>query len=80
MERFIEQEMKHSIGPLGKLDCLPSKKLCLQLKSNRVLTCFRGGLILVFHLLLDKALHGCTHFTTPVTGHPPCSAHLVNCQ
>ena len=38
--------MKARIGPLGKLDCLLSKKTCFLLNNGGVQTGFRGGLIL----------------------------------
>ena len=44
--------MKARIGPLGKLDCLHSKKKYFQLKNGTFLTSFRGGPILSLPLLL----------------------------
>ena len=38
--------MKAHVGPLGKLDHLPSKKTCFQQKNGRVQTGLRGGPIL----------------------------------
>ena len=51
MTEFISDEA--CIGPLGKLDCLCSKKKSFQLTNKRFLAGFRGGpiLILPFQLL-----------------------------
>ena len=44
--------MKAHTSPLGKLDHLPSKKICFQWKNGRVQTGFKGGPILRLPLLL----------------------------
>ena len=46
-----QQELKALIGPLGKLDRLPSKKTCFQQQNGTVQTGFRGGPILSLPLL-----------------------------
>lgn len=58
MERSLLHEIKRPIDLLDKLDCLYSNKFCLQLTHDRVLTCFIGGPIRSFHLLLAVGLHG----------------------
>ena len=49
--------MKAHSGPLGKLDCLCSKKNSLELTSAGFLTYFRVGSILSLPLLLSLVLH-----------------------
>ena len=57
MEFVSLQEMKHRIGPLGKLDCWFLSGKNIKVQNDKFLTCQMGGPLQVLLLLKANDLH-----------------------